>query len=154
MAAVAVVASCVAPAALRRRSAAPERPVCVGNGESFKRSPSGLRGLASAERFLSTLLYFCCRQVLQVRGDCPYEPERILHFSIAVAPELIPYWRYDFAASRKSLCPRSICIRYVERQAYRPPGAVGFAPELREDIIQHHYGICDADAGVQKASIR
>src|SRR5262249_40643409 len=78
------------PAALRRQSAAPERPVCVRNGESFKRSLSGLRGLASAERFLSTLLYFCCRQLLQVRCDCPYEPERILHFSIPVAPELVP----------------------------------------------------------------
>src|SRR5262245_37498769 len=57
----------------------------------FRRGPpSGFRGLASAERFLSPRLNLSCAQVFQVRCDCPDEPEPILHFAIAVAPELVP----------------------------------------------------------------
>src|SRR5215467_9990522 len=74
-------------------------------------SPSSLRRGASTERRLSPRLDFFRRQVLQVRCDCPDEPERVFQFAVAVAPELIPYWRYDFATSRDGLRPRSIGIR-------------------------------------------
>ena len=82
-----------------------DRPTCSD------RSPSGLRGRASTECLLSPSLDFFFGEVLQVRCDCPDEPERVPQLAVAVAPELISYWRYDFATSSDGLRPRSIGIR-------------------------------------------
>src|SRR5262249_56572425 len=45
--------------------------------------------------------------------------------------------------------------RKIEGQAERPfAGTSRFRPEFRENIVHHHYRIPDADARVQKATIR
>src|SRR5262245_699287 len=70
---------------------------------ALTRSPFPLAGPASTEHSLSPFLNFSSGQVLQVCSYCPDEPERVVHLAIAVAPELIPYWRCDFATRSDGL---------------------------------------------------
>src|SRR5262249_15608075 len=77
-----------------------------------------------------------------------------LHLAIAVPPELVSYWRSHFATGREGFRPCSVRIGHIQRQPYRASRAVGFASEFREDIIQHHYGVRDANARVQQTPIR
>src|SRR6516164_6123664 len=90
-----------------------------------------------------------------MRCDRPNEPERILNFAVAVTPKLVAHRKHYRATSRKSLRPGRIRIRKIEGQAKWPlAGTNRFRPKLRENIVQHHCGVPNADARVHKTTIR
>jgi hypothetical protein len=126
----------------------------LGSRRGVREAASGLMGAASTECFPSPRLNFWCGQVFPVRCDCPHESEGVLHFAIVVTPELVPYGRQHFAAGREGFRPCSVGIGQIQSQPYRASRAVRFASEFRENVIQHHNGVRDADTGVQQTPIR
>src|SRR5215475_6575323 len=125
-----------------------------GNLPSIAFSSAPTISLAASESLPSSRLNFCWAQVFQVRCDRPNKPERISHFTVAVAPELLPYWHCDRAACLETLRPSSIRIRQIQGQPHRPlVRSNRFPPELGKHIVQHHDGIPDAHAGIQQAAV-
>src|SRR5262245_40773198 len=107
--------------------------------------------LAAAEKFLFALADFFRREIFDVSGDSPCEPEGVFDPTVTVAPKLIGDRHFDFAARSNRLSKSSINIRHVEVKRQRP---IAFCnrqrAELGKIVIEHQVGVANANVRVHE----